>query len=168
MWKQTVWPARLECLSVYSDQKRVVMPCEATPHTIRSFFAWQLYHCDIYFNVFVSHYETFSIQILMIIFNGGNFIECNSNNWQFCVIERNSYVASAIHAAQNGTSKNSIVREMRCRKGDLGTGTWRASWRIRKKTLRITRIEPEQIGNVRLDCILTYGKEIGLPNHLLQ
>ncbi len=70
---------------------------------------------------------------------------------------------SAVHAAQDEESKDSLTQEMRCRKGNVGTHS-PVLEKVRMQTLGFARMHREQINEAGLSGIVALGKGAGLQN----
>ncbi len=73
---------------------------------------------------------------------------------------------SAVYAAHNEESKDSLMQEMRCRKGKSVHILCECPVleKVRMQTLGFARMDPEQIKETRLSGIVVLGKGAGLLN----
>ncbi len=72
---------------------------------------------------------------------------------------------STLYTAQDKESKDSLMQEMRCRKGNIGTHSMRMFSVGKDKDadlLGFARMDPVQIKEARLSSIVALGKGAGL------
>ncbi len=73
---------------------------------------------------------------------------------------------STVYAAQDEESKDTLMQEIQCRKGNVGTHSMRMPGvkNVRMQILGFARMDPEQIKEARLNRIVALGKEAALLN----